>query len=923
MDDLSVTRTNPVGPADSSPGPSFLAGQIVAGRFEIIQFLNRGGMGEVYAAMDLELREKVALKTIRPAIASSSAVIERFKQEVRQTRRITHPNVCRVYDLFTHERPSGEPAWFLTMELLEGRTLGQQLAAGGPMPMHRALPLIRGMVAALSAAHELGIVHRDFKPSNVMLVQPDTAAERAVVMDFGLALSADARTGDSAGTPAYVAPEQAAGAVAGPEADQFPLGLVIAEMLTGKPPLLDRKSAPNAERQLESWLSGQHRSVLNSHAREAIARCLAFRPQDRFRNLRDVIPTLDGSKRRGRVKRFTAAGVAAAAIAGIVALASGSDWGDRVTDPLRLTPETDWSNSPSITRDGKWVAYASNRAEAGNMDIWLDLTKGGAARRLTTDPAEDREPSISPDGKAVVFRSERAPGGMYIVGTDGSPARLLVPGGRSPAFSPDGRLIAYWTGDPDDSIPSGQLYVTSLSGGQPRRLVADFAVARYPAWSPDGQYLVFEGCQSNRQPFPACTEFWIVRADGGGVVNTGVLAALHAEDIDLSLEAGGWGATTHQKAWRGDRIVFGGRQSSIDALWEVPISGRSLRIAGKPRQLTSGQAREREPVFAANGAMAFAHLTGALHIWRIALDPGGGPGRATKLTDDPFQDCCPAASGDGRWLYFTRRTHNLRDLFRKDLATGAETVVLASDADKFWPVPTADGGMVAFEARRANQSFVELLVQGQPARTLCRGCSHPTSWFDGAKAIFHASPTGEMALLDVATGASRPVLPGRGSIAAREADWSPANECLLFSAVTNGSAKQVYAARFPRSAQTPQGPWVALTPASEGAERPRWSSDGKMFFYLSMRDGYQCVWGQRFVPGESAPAGEPFAIMHYHDYPRISPNRTTPRVRGLSTAGESIFLNVGEGTETIWTGVLRSPSPVSVFRDAILPKSSR
>ena len=698
---------------------------------------------------------------------------------------------------------------------------------------------------------------------------------------------------------------------------------MIGEILTGKRMNLDRKSEAKAKDQLKSWLSGQPRSVVNSDARAAIARCLEFRQEDRFRHLRDVLPTLDGSKRRLWARWLAGAGAAAAAIAGIIALAAGVDWGDRVTNPIRLTSETDWSNSPSLTRDGKWVAYASNRAEAGNMDIWLDAARGGAARRLTTNPAEDREPSIAPDGKAVVFRSERAGGGVYLIGADGSGERLLVAGARSPAFSPDGSRVAYWTGDPDDSIPSGQIYLTSLSGGAPRRLVPDFAVARYPVWSPDGRHLVFEGCRTNSQAFPACTEFWIVRADGSGVVNTGALAALHAENIDLALEAGGGGATTHQKAWRGDSVFFGGRRASIDALWEVRISRKDMRITGKPRQVTSGEGREREPAFAATGAIAFGHLAGALHIWRITLDSSGGPGRANKITDDPFQDCCPAASGDGRWLYFTRRTHNLRDLFRKNLATGAESVVLASDEDKFWPVPTRDGEAAAFEARRGNQSLIELVVPGKPPRTLCTGCSHPTSWFAGSSALFHTASTGEVALLDVDTGVSRPVLAGPGGEAVREADWNPENEYLLFTASTNGSARQVYAARFPRAEGTLQTPWRLLTPASEEAERPRWSSDGKMLFYLSMRDGYQCVWGQRFLPGEKAALGEPFAVMHYHDYPRISPNRATPRVRGLSAAGGSIFLNVGEGTESIWTGVLKPPSLASIFRGGILPRFSR
>ena len=353
--------------------PFFSPGQVVAERFEILQFLNRGGMGEVYSAMDLELREKVALKTIRPSIASSEEAIDRFKQEVRHTRRIAHPNVCRVYDLFCHMPPSGIPAWFLTMGLLEGQTLGERIAAGGPLPIKQALPLIQDMVAALSAAHEMGIVHRDFKPNNVMLVASRPGRQSAVVTDFGLAAHIDSQSRDAAGTPAYIAPEQAGGGAPGHAADQYSLGLVICTILTGKPPVLNRASPVEAKKQLESWLALQPRTLLNSHARSAIARCLAFDPKKRFANVRDVVAVLDGSRERRRAKRFAWTAAAAAALAAALAVVASVDWGDRVSGARRLTSETDYSSSPSLSRDGKWIAYSSNRARGWQSGYLVGL----------------------------------------------------------------------------------------------------------------------------------------------------------------------------------------------------------------------------------------------------------------------------------------------------------------------------------------------------------------------------------------------------------------------------------------------------------------------------------------------------------------------------------------------------------------------
>ena len=889
------------------PDPSFPAGSLVAGRFEILQFLNRGGMGEVYAALDTELKERVALKTIRPAIASSTSVIERFKQEVRQTRRIAHRNVCRVYDLFSHSQPPADPVWFLTMELLEGVSLAELIAAG-PIPLGGALPLIRDMAAALSAAHAVGIVHRDFKPNNVMIVPSEGGAERAVVTDFGLALDIANDTPDTACTPAYVAPEQAAGAGPSPAADQYSLGLVIAEMLTGKRPGRDGTSAAAAKAELESWFAHQPRAALQPRARAALERCLALRPEDRFQNLADLVSTLDGSLSRRRTKRWAAAALAAATLAAVIAVAERAESPDRVTGATRLTPDTDWSAAPSFSRDGTRIAYASNRAEPGNIDIWLDTVRGGAPRRLTINPAEDTDPTIAPDGQSVVFHSERAGGGLYVISAAGGAERLLAPAGRSPAFSPDGRLVAYWTGDPDESAPSGQLYVTSLTG-PPRRIAADFAYARYPAWSPDGRFLVFEGCRNTTRPYPACTEFWIAPPDGSQIVDTGAMAALNAGGITLF---------PHQKTWFGNRIFFGGRRGAIDALWEIELSPRIMRIAGKPRQVTLGEAREREPSLAATGAIAFGRLTGALHIWRISR-AAGADAVQTKITDDRAQDSCPAVSADGRWLFFTRKVRDVRDLFRRDLDSGAESMILASPADKLWPLPAAGGSTVAFESREADRFSIDLAGQSGSVRTLCAGCSHPTSWFAGERAIFYATSKGEIALLDASTGISRTVLSGPDGMVLADAVWSPANQHLLFTAGAAGNNRQVYSVAFPKSAASPRGPWLLLTPEPQAAERPQWGSDGKSFVYLSSRDRHLCLWGQDFTPGERTPRPS-YVVMHYHDYPRFSPQRTSPVVRGLAVSGASIFLNIGEGTETIWTGQLRPPSLLSSLRELLLPK---
>jgi len=233
----------PWAPSASAP-PVFAAGQIVSGRYRIIRFLSRGGMGEVYEAEDLELKERVALKTLLPEIAADGRMINRFKQEIQLSRKISHRNVCRVFDLARHPADSSslEIVFFLTMEFLAGETLSAKLEREARLSPDAALPLLEQMAEALDAAHRAGVIHRDFKPSNVMLV-PCAEGLRAVVTDFGLARSfvptgdtTATQTGTLMGTLDYMAPELLSGGAASIASDVYALGTVAYKMVTGALP---------------------------------------------------------------------------------------------------------------------------------------------------------------------------------------------------------------------------------------------------------------------------------------------------------------------------------------------------------------------------------------------------------------------------------------------------------------------------------------------------------------------------------------------------------------------------------------------------------------------------------------------------------------------------------------------------------------
>jgi serine/threonine protein kinase len=879
----------------------FAVGQEVAGRFRIERFLGQGGMGEVYAALDLELQEPMALKTIRPAIASPSA-IERFKREVKESRRIAHPCVCRVYDLFAEEIQGGEPQWFLTMELLEGQTLQDALAAGGPIQAREALPLIEDMASALSAAHAIGIVHRDFKPGNVMLVKRG-GRRRAVVTDFGLALdlSREEATRPAAdGTPAYMAPEQSAGGRIGVAADQFALGLVICQMLAGTQPQLDRGSEEESRRQLETWLQAW-RSHLNPRARRVIRRCLEFRPERRFPEIAEVGAVLTGFRRRSRRRWWAAVAASWIFTAAIAVAISKPGEGPEVKDSVRVTPSTGLSHSPTISRDGKWIAYSSDRGQPGNLDIYIQPAAGGPARRLTTDPADEVEAEISPDNRLVAYRSHRNGGGVYMVRFDGTGERLVAEGGWHPRFSPDGRQIAFWRGDYDDTAPSAAVYVVPAEGGEPRRLAADFADARYPTWDSTGRFLLFEGCKGSTAPLSTCSEWWVMRADGTEPRNTGALAWIKSQKIEMTLP--------ETKVWWGDQVVFSGAQgTSLSALWSLRLPAATLHPVGAPRAITPGDAGEREVGISEGGSIVYVRIISAMHVWRIPLEPGGGSG--SRVTDDPSLDGCPSLSRDGKRLYFTRRIEGVRQVLVRDIPSGRESPVFVSADNKFWPISSADGSRAVVEVRRETESSIWLIGEGGQPRQLCSGCSHPTSWF-GDKAVFYTGANGEIALLDVATGESRLALAPEPGMVLGGADWNASNQHLLFTNGHQAEAKQVFAVRFPAGALSPAGPRIPLTDEAAGAALPHWSPDGRAFYFLSVRDTYPCLWKLPF-PAGGHERPQPTAVAHYHD-PRISPDRANSANRGIAVAEDALFPTIGEVYAAVWLGRLSQPGILSLW----------
>ena len=286
----------PRAPAAEPAAGSLPAGTLLAGRFRVLALAGRGGMGEVFRAWDATLEQVVALKCLPAEVSRDPARLARLYQEVRIARTVSHPNVCRVYDV-----AEGEGRHFLTMEWIDGADLAATLRGSGRPPGERAVDLARQVCAGVAAAHDQGVIHRDLKPSNIMI----DARGVARVADFGLAEAAGAVRGSRVheGTPFYMSPEQLAGREATAASDIYALGLVLFELFTGhrahsgathEDLLSQRRGAPPSPRELAPELPGA--------LVRALVRCLDADPERRPPSAREVAAALPSDERRSQAQ---------------------------------------------------------------------------------------------------------------------------------------------------------------------------------------------------------------------------------------------------------------------------------------------------------------------------------------------------------------------------------------------------------------------------------------------------------------------------------------------------------------------------------------------------------------------------------------------------------------------------------------------
>ncbi len=714
-----MTSPTPSRPAGPTGAPILAAGQEVAGRFRIVRFVARGGMGEVYEAEDLELRTSVALKILRPELASEAKAVERLRQEIALARVVTHHNVCRIFDVFRHRFTD---AWGveqeitgLSMELLDGETLAERLDRRGPMSPREALPLLRQMAAALSAAHAAGVIHRDFKSGNVMLVAtgPEDGAERVVVTDFGLALphavrgrlpEAVSEQGVVVGTADYMAPEQAQGKEVTAAADIYALGVVAFEMVTGhRPHEAETPMGTMARRIREGAPSAQAlRADLDPRWEAALRRCLDRHPERRFASATAFVDALAGEPATGPFpwapRRWWGWGLLAALLVTALAVAwalrqRGAPEPMRASGPVQVTAWPGLEIDPSFSPDGTSVAFASNRG--GRFEIFVQrLGPRSRESQVTSDGGSNFQPAWSPDGSQIAYYSARQ-GGIWVIPAGGGTPRRVAEFGSHPAWSPDSTTLAFQSdataelsANAAPALPPSTLWLVPARGGTPIPLTKAGTPAGghgAPAWSPDGSRIFFTA--SDRR----LSSVWSIRGDGTDVV--GVVS-----EPFIAFDP----APSPDGRWLYFSAVTEGERYGV---WRVPLTRSTSAPDGPPAAVLNMPGfSTRHFAIAPDGLrMVCTALATASNLWALPLDPGSlePTSPARPLTRGSGRNNRPSFSPDGRRIAFDRwQVGSSRDIWVVAADGSGQrqlTVDPHADTEASW---TPDGRRVAFLSDR-------------------------------------------------------------------------------------------------------------------------------------------------------------------------------------------------------------------------------
>jgi Tol biopolymer transport system component len=722
-----------------------------------------------------------------------------------------------------------------------------------------------------------------------------------------------------------MSPEQARGKPVDTRSDIFSFGSMLYEMLAGRRAFNEDSSAGTLAAILHNdpappTAPGVPRALLR-----ILTKCLQKKPEDRWQDIGDVKQLLqdvandDESAAAAPVRKrhfVWPAIIAACATGALLGYYMPRLWpGKSNGEVLRmLTADGGLTGYPAISRDGKFVAFASDRAKEDNLDIWIQQIGGRDPIRLTTDRADESDPAFSPDGTMLAFRSEKDGGGVYLVPALGGAPVLLAPLGRNPRFSPDGRWVAYSVGGEAVSTPgTAGVFIVSSGGGVPRAIHPEMATATHPVWSPRSDRLLVLGRQDGKAPARQELDWWSLSLEGGTPKRSGIYARLAAQNLmktkfpqvfPIPLD---WSAN--------NRILFNALSGEAANLWEIPLDGN-----GAAQRLTLGPGLQRHAGWSADGqSLIFAAEDLNFGVWLLPLDQDSGASRGlmTRLTDEVAEELTPSISWDGAKIAYVSHAPENSILRLRDRAANTEHSILYSPTWLYTARISGDSSRILYSA---NSDLLSIPSAGGAAEKLCDHCGTTMgASSDGSQILYEPPENEDVLLYDVARRSTlKLALRPSADLILSSSRFSRDGKWVAFHALRNATnSAQIWIAPTGGAVPVPQSEWIAVTDGAKLERDPAWSADGRFLYFVSERDGFRCLWARPLNPISKKPAGEAFPVRHFHSA-RFSLRHVGSQgfLTGLSAGEGALVFSMGELKANVWLeerGSQAAPGSSSVF----------
>jgi Tol biopolymer transport system component len=566
------------------------------------------------------------------------------------------------------------------------------------------------------------------------------------------------------------------------------------------------------------------------------------------------------------------------------------------------------STAPALSPDGSLLAFASDRSNQGNLDIWIQQAGGAESIRVTTDLADETDPSFSRDGARIAFRSEKNGGGIYVVNALGGDPVLVAPKGRNPRFSPDGKSVVFWEGREGSMVAgSSKIFVAEVPGGAPREVETGLAWAQYPVWSPDGSALILYGA-GNEAADRAGPDWFTVPVAGGKAKRTGIRATVQPLRVRVFPVVLDWYASAE-----GPQVLFAPDGGDTSNLWRLGLKPDGTQT-GPPVRITNGPGRHVRASMTVSrdgvSRLTFSDETANYDVWQLPVQAATGlaSGPMERVTDRLTPEMSPSIAGDGKQAYYITVRLGAWSLVRKDLETNRERI-LYSASDILYNARVAPFGSKVFFSGKSADMFAIPIVGGTVDK-LCPKCGSVTGVSNsGDRVLFEPNQDEHLMMLDVASGKTVKLVDrGDPHLLLSLGQFSPDGNWAAFQAINNETrASAVYVVPISGELPVPREKWIALTDSSELTRDAVWAPASPFLYYTSEKDGFRCIWARRLDPLTKAPQGEPLPVQHFHTARLALRNRASSgNIIGLSAGGNRLVFTLTETTGNIWLEDVKS-----------------